>query len=87
MSTYAERLRVSRSTLIANLLQIERKLFAQAAIDIANAQSSRGKKSEKYQLLLKNRTEALRLIRERDDYIVQAFAESLPARLRKDLHP
>jgi hypothetical protein len=91
MTTTAGRLRIPRSSLLVRLLAVEREILA---IELAHARQNRSrgrgqKVSEKPAKLTKireERAQLLRAIHERDAYILDAFARSLPARLRADLY-
>lgn len=91
MTNAAARMRIPRSSLVVQLLDVEREILA---IELAHARQNRSrgrgqKVSEKPAKLTKireRRAEILRALAERDAYIVRAFAQSIPARYRADLY-
>lgn len=82
-STAAGRLRVPRSAIYAELIAVERAMLAHASVRPRKPDAAW---SAKYKRLTDRRASLLRLLAERDDYILQAFAASLPARFRRDLY-
>lgn len=91
-NTVAGRLRVSRSSYVAELTRIEEQIMSnrlRAQRDRQNRKPTSQKsteKPEKLAALVKARSELLRCIFERDEYIVRAFENGIPARFRGDLH-
>lgn len=83
-STALERLRVPRSSLCIELNTIERSMLALASMTL-RARRTPAEKA-KYQRLSDRRAVILRLLLERDSYILQCFTDSLPASARRDLY-
>ncbi len=87
-----ERLRISRSSLVVELTRVEGQIMTARFRAQENKRNRKPtnknetEKPEKLAALVQARSELLRCILERDEYIVRAFAETIPARFRKDLH-
>lgn len=91
-TTEAGRLRVSRSSYIAELTRVEERIFA-ARLRAQNERRNRKptnknerEKPEKLAALVNARAMLLRCILERDTYILRAWAQTIPARFRGDLY-
>lgn len=88
----AGRLRISRSSYIAELTRLEERIMTarfRAQEERRNRKptnKSEREKPEKLAALVSKRAEILRCILERDSYILRAWAQTIPARFRGDLY-